>query len=294
VKASRELPFFLFFHTYAVHDYAWNDPAYIDRFDPDCKSKAHEITLAWGFTDWLKYSEIPTEADRACVNRRYDAGIRTADDGLKKLVTLLDTLGLMENTVLLITSDHGEELLERGRVQHGFTLYEELTHVPLILRPPGGTVPQHIPDLVEVIDVFPTLLEYAGLPRPEKTQGVSLIRFLDPSDAGSPWKKTAFSEVDYQANKYALRTDTWKIIHNPVTGAEGACREFELYELASDPEEIRDLAGESRYFETLRKRVTLFRKNLEAFSASLKGKGQKVGDLDPALLNELRAQGYVK
>jgi arylsulfatase A-like enzyme len=294
LKANGHLPFFLFFHTYVVHDYACDDPEYIERFDPGCTSTVHHSSMAHGFTDWPK--EItPSEADRKCLDNRYAAGIRMADDGMKSMVEFLDSMGLMENTVIVITSDHGEELLDRGRVQHGYTLYEELIRVPLIIRPPGGTAPRRIQDLVEVIDIFPTLLDVVRLPLPEVVQGNSLMNFLNPEYGGTP-DRIAFSEVDFASRKYALRSDAWKIIYNPKARSDDKTdhKEYELYDLQADPDERKDLALELQRHENLQERMTAFRDRLRSIADSIEGQGDARSEIDPELLNELRAQGYVK
>jgi arylsulfatase A-like enzyme len=295
VDKNRGLPFFLFFHTYVVHDYAWNTPDYIERFDPGCESTLHRHTTYAGFEAWLKGVEKPSEADLNCLENRYAAGIRMADDALRRLVESLESAGAMENTLLVITSDHGEELLERGRIQHGRTLYEEQIHVPLILRPPGGIAPRAVPDLVEVIDVPPTILDCLGLPLPPGIQGRSLLPFLDPAFSGSA-DPPAYSEVEFGVNKYALRSRKWKIILSldppGAGGGEGAAHE--LYDLTGDPNERRDLAERAPEFDAFRKQLDAFRRELQAVSSGMARGAGRSAPLDPALLDELRAQGYVK
>jgi arylsulfatase A-like enzyme len=196
---------------------------------------------------------------------------------------------------MAITSDHGEELLERGRVQHGQTMYEELIHVPLILRPPGGTRPRRFRDLVEVIDLFPTFIDLLELPYPEGMQGQSLVPYLlsgKRSDVGD----LAYAEVNFRVNKYALRTKDWKIIFtpegaDPFLGGEGL---YELYHLKLDPEEKTNLASSSADYETFHKNLTEHRKKLETISDSLEGRGGKEAYIDEQLLDQLREHGYVR
>jgi arylsulfatase A-like enzyme len=306
IEANGNLPFFLFFHTYAVHHCAFDDPGYLERFDAGCTSTIHNFSTAPEWLEWLAQTEKHVPADQQCLDNRYAAGIRMSDDALKKILDLLESRNLLDRTLLIITSDHGKELLERGNIQHGHTLYEELVRVPLIIRPPGGILARRIDALVEVLDIPPTILKLVGLPTPGPVQGASLAAFIDPSPGGtrprsgedspSGRKAYAFSEVDSTSNKYAFRTEAWKIIHNPraLELPDGRHGEYELYHLEEDPRESADLAGTHPMFEKLRERMRVFRKNLEAVAESLKGKEGKVGAMDPELLEELRAQGYVK
>lgn len=289
METNRALPFFLFVHTFVVHDYAWNDPEYLERFDPDCESRLHGSFRPHDWNERLERGGRSIEDDRRCVENRYAAGIRMADDALRDLVSALESMGSMENTMVVITSDHGEEMLERGRFGHLGTLYEELLHVPLLLRPPGGVPPRRVADLVELIDVAPTILDAAGIPLPPSVQGRSLMGYLDASSR-TPAKPMVFSEVDFDFRRSTVRTKDWKVIHSVANGQ----RKYELYNLASDPGEERDLAAESAAFKGMKERLNAYRKNLKALSDSLKGSGDQAADIDPGLMDALRAQGYVK
>lgn len=289
METNRALPFLLFVHTFVVHDYAWNDPEYLERFDPDCKSRLHGSFRPHDWNERLEQGGRSLEADRRCVENRYAAGIRMADDALRDLVGALESMGSMENTMVVITSDHGEELLEHGRFGHLGTLYEELLHVPLLLRPPGGAFPRRVADLVELIDLAPTILEATGISLPPSIQGRSLKGYLDASSRASS-KPAVFSEVDFDYLRYAVRTKDWKVIHSTSSG-QG---HYELYNLASDPGEKKDLAAESAAFKGMKERLDAYRKSLEALSDSLKGSGDQAADIDPGLMDALRAQGYVK
>jgi len=140
IDANRDAPFFLFFHTFAVHCFAYRDKAYLDRFDPECRSAIRGFTTTPQWLDWLAHPETHRPEDRACLDNLYAAGVRMADDGVKTVLDRLRSLNLLDRTLIVITSDHGQELFERGTVNHGMTLYEEQIHVPILLRPPGGTL----------------------------------------------------------------------------------------------------------------------------------------------------------
>ena len=123
-----------------------------------------------------------TEELRRLLVDLYDAEIAFADAQIGRLLEELDRSGAKERTLLVIHADHGEELWDHGGFEHGHTMHEELLNVPLLLRYPALDLPPRvIANQVRAIDVFPTILDLIGVPRPE-TRGVSLVPLLeDPS-----------------------------------------------------------------------------------------------------------------
>lgn len=191
------------------------------------------------------------EADRAVIKALYDAEIREADEEIGNFLKEVRQLGLLDKTLVIITADHGEELFERGGIGHtstnkSGTLYEELIKVPLILRLPGklpkGKV---LEELVEGLDVMPTVFELAGLPLQPYFQGRSLLPMILGSK--KDLKEAVFAETTpcgYQckdenepARLRAIRTDKWKLIENSRAGS----LKYELYDLASDAAESVNL-----------------------------------------------------
>ena len=126
-------------------------------------------------------------------------------------------------------------------------------------------------------------------------QGMSLLPFATPTQ-GARGKDLVFSEVDYRKNLYALRTKEWKIIHHPrfKDTLGQASKEYEVYHLASDPEERIERSDKTAPIDQLRRSMSQFRKHLEALSKSLGGNEALDFEIDPELVEELRAQGYLK
>ena len=104
----------------------------------------------------------------------YDGEIAWVDDHIRSLLTSLREKGLFENTMVILTSDHGDEFFEHGGKGHQHTLYQELLHVPLIFQVPGVEGPRRVETAVSLIDVMPTLFEALGMERPTTLQGRSL------------------------------------------------------------------------------------------------------------------------
>jgi len=231
----------------------------------------------------------------------YDGSIRGLDAELVRVFERLQNLGLAERSLVAFTSDHGEEFHEHGRMFHGHSLYGELVSVPLFFWGPGR-VPAglRVDALVQSIDVFPTLVELAGIAPPAGIQGRTLSPYfeLDPL-APSPPVRPAFAEQHgdpvaglerADVDSVAVVAGRWKLIHN--TRAPEGVPEFELYDTAEDRFERRNLA------EELPDVVERLRGELDGWRQRTAGVRLPAGrssseDLGPEERARLRALGYL-
>jgi arylsulfatase A-like enzyme len=281
LRARRGEPFFLFLHTYTVHDY--DVPARYLR----CVERGCARPDVPPRTRTAAEAEAYTPAMRAHIQHVYDAALRYTDERLGQLLALLEKLGLARDTLVVVTSDHGEEFFERGALQHGRTLYQELLGIPLILSG-AGLAPHVVERPVMLCDVVPTVLARLGLPRPEHLQGVDLL--------GPAWPaRPIWSEVDDRfAHKYALREeDGRKTIHGPAEHEVQFPNErtWEQFDLGRDPREQHDLAGsDDPALGAARRRLAELRQALEELGASLGKLGE--GELGDGTLQELDELGY--
>lgn len=169
--------FFLFLHTYQVHDPYVPPRGYENRFWSGPPPPGAFPSTGTNLLDVnLGVRAITPEVVRY-FEALYDSEIRATDDSLRRLFAGLRDLGLLENTWIVITSDHGEELFEHGMMAHE-QIYDECLHVPLLVLPPEeGRRPQprRVPDLVESVDISPTLHELAGLAPRTPPSGESLV-----------------------------------------------------------------------------------------------------------------------
>jgi len=185
------------------------------------------------------------EADNAIVRGVYDASLAELDELLDALLRDLEARGLLDETVVILTSDHGEHLGEHGSYLHQFSLYEGLVRVPLVVWAAEGFAPGREAVPVSSGDVFVTLLELAGVAPPD---GLA-VRSLARPQAGraliaeypAPYAPllAKYPELDagaFEAPLEAVRLGDEKLVRR--VGGEGA-----LYALASDPEESQDLAA---------------------------------------------------
>jgi arylsulfatase A-like enzyme len=205
LKKHGQEKFFLFLHYWDCHsDYI--PPAPYDRlFDPGYKGKEN------GRNVFDREKEIESgiaPRDLAHLMALYDGEIAHTDDHVGQVLQLLREMGLAEKTLLIIVADHGEGFLEHGKIFHGNTLFEELIHVPLILRLPG-VIPagRRIKDNVSQVDLMPTVLRLLGVPQPEGLQGIDLSGAC--RGLGGLPDRILFSESAYDVLPRSLRAARW-------------------------------------------------------------------------------------
>ncbi|MEM8962541.1 MAG: sulfatase [Acidobacteriota bacterium] len=180
-ERRRDQPFFLFFHTYRVHDPYVPDPPFDSffyegekNFDSETFRKLRREQGGRAARDhfWSQFDTDDPNDVQELVDL-YDAGVRQADHEIGQLLAAIEELA--PRAIVIIMSDHGEEFGEHGGFLHG-ALWEELIHVPLMMRIPHmGDVAGRVPYAVNLIDLNPTILDLAGLPVFEHSQGRSLI-----------------------------------------------------------------------------------------------------------------------
>jgi len=188
---------------------------------------------------WLGRQSAPrlprlSEAGREVLRARYDAEIRAMDDEVARLVRTIE--GKHKNTIFVFVSDHGEEFWERGTMGHGHTLYQELVHVPLILRGPG--VPAGVVERpVETLGILPTLAKLIGLPARPHWQAGDLLDPAQPARAVHTATKGSFATENVRAE--AVIEGDKKLIEDTRPAGAG------LFDLRADPAEKQDLRAAS-------------------------------------------------
>jgi choline-sulfatase len=184
----------------------------------------------------------------------YYASITFADAQLGPILDTLDRTGLANNTIIVFTSDHGYHMGEHGHWQKT-TLFENATHVPLIIAGPGvSAAGQTATSPVEMVDIYPTLAELSKLTPPAYLSGVSLASALkDPS--ATP-RDAAFTQF---AEGYSIRTPRYRYTEWGDDGALGA----ELYDHQSDPEELRNLARSEDHQEISQELAAVLHRRIE-------------------------------
>jgi arylsulfatase A-like enzyme len=249
-KHPPDEPFFLYLHFMDVHEYA---------APPDIERIEHGHRGA------------------------YLAALRWVDEVLERVRHTLADEGLLDRTVILLASDHGEAFGEHGVMGHARSVSAAETRVPLVLRWPFSTPPQRVRHQVRNVDIAPTLLDVAGVAAPASFEGASLLPLLE----GGPISDRA-SFASLRARLYpdarlqdGLSDGRWHLIRD----ADGTER---LYDRDVDPEEHVDLASIE---EDERRRLSATLDAHEA-SAPLPGAAESGLRIDPELAQRLRALGY--
>jgi choline-sulfatase len=256
-------PFFMWLHLYDAHD----------PYDPPEPYKS-------------KHTTAP-----------YDGEIAYADSALGKFLSQLRARGLYHGALIAVMADHGEALGDHGEDTHGFFLYDETIHVPLLIKLPGAasatkdsatriSAGKEIENRVGLVDVLPTILQAVGIAVPQGVQGESLIGMLIPKPApdASP-DRPAYAETDYPQNTYgwsplrALRTGKYLYIKAPRQ---------ELYDQSVDPKAEHDLSSASTAVtSTLAGQLDAFRQKTTSSREAPKS------TVDPEAQAKLAALGYV-
>jgi arylsulfatase A-like enzyme len=175
-----------------------------------------------------------TDTDKAYLEALHDAEISQSDAAFATFVADLKAMGIYDKSAIVVVSDHGDQFYEHGSVGHGDTVYQELVHVPLIVRAPGLFPKGHVVHAdVEAMDVFATLLDLAGVEPGPGVQGASLVSLAYDE---APARPRAALTVDGQVAR-GLKVERYRLVHR------GPGR-MELYDELADAREQKDVAAE--------------------------------------------------
>jgi arylsulfatase A-like enzyme len=305
-RLNRSRPFFLYLHYYDPHfpydppePYAmrWVDPAMARRYP------YHSFVgpSLWNIVSEYKLG-LRRKPEEIAYNRAvYDGEIRYVDDQIGRVLSLLEATGLDRNTILVFTADHGEQFFEHGERLHSKSLYNEEIHVPLIIRAPGYP-PRVVKRRVRALDLYPTLLEMADLPRRWKemdeagrinsqVMGLSVVSLMRGGDLPAAFQDEAFSSLDIDnVKKEAFFEGPWKLIENISRGDSLPRPPRELYRIQDDPRERHDLtSSEAPVLDQLVRRHAA---ESRAMALRAPGPAQRKG-LSPDEIRKLKALGYL-
>ncbi|MAG15593.1 hypothetical protein CMO88_00875 [Candidatus Woesearchaeota archaeon] len=230
---KNQAPFFFFMQYFNVHEFR-STPEILKQFTGETISFS-EVQAAFATS---RYEPVDKEVVEY-MEALYDAAIFFQDQQLQSLFQNLEQRGILDNTIVIITADHGDEFYEHGLFSHGQTLYEEVIHVPLIIRYPKELKPQRISTPVETMNVFSTVLDLLNA----EQQDVDSISFLPLIQNGSYNREYVLSELhgrEYfgETNQKSLRQGNWKLIE---VYTEKETLPPSLFNLDKDPEEQENL-----------------------------------------------------
>jgi arylsulfatase A-like enzyme len=283
--------FFLYVHAVDPHSpydppeesrHRYTDPDYRGSIEP-MKTVARE----------LKKTSLSTE-DFDFVVGLYDEDIRYQDASFGRLLDAMREKNLLENTLIVVVSDHGDEFLEHGGWEHGMRLFEHQLRVPFVVHGPG--IEAHTIDTpTSLVDVMPTILAQAGLPGPPQSEGRNAAP-LATEQTGNSRSPVFAEEIKPDFRMQSLRQGPWKIIRR-VTRAPGGFMEenatYALYRLDNDPSEQNDLAlTQTAKLADMRQQLGELRARL-ATQASAPADAPQELVIDERTRRQLEALGYI-
>ncbi len=294
--ATSSQSHFLFMHLLDPHWPYLPPREFIERFG----ARPRDIS---DLQDLIAHSKPPpSDRETQEIIQLYDGEIAYTDQELGRFFAELKMLGLYEDSMIIVTADHGEAFYEHGHWQHSQTLYDEVVRIPLIVKWPGGGAGSRVASLVSQVDIFPSLLEAAGI-EPPPTEAVDLTLVID-GDA-DPEGRTAISEVTWRSPretsmKIAFRTASSKFVvtlsgPSSLDGGDdlgvSEVEDEELYDLLKDPREQNNLLTKTS------RDLGEFHSRMRSFLDTARGirttrQGQQV-ELDEEVLERLRSLGYV-
>jgi arylsulfatase A-like enzyme len=217
------------------------------------------------------------------IKNLYHQALRHVDLAIEQLVNDLKAKGLWDQTILIITSDHGEEFYEHGRWGH-YQLYEESVRVPLIIKLPWQSPSKEISHQVSLLDVAPTILSLVGVKKPDEMLGFDLLAYLKN---GRPRGRVVFCESMWPDNyRLAIRMEDYKYLYESKLG-----QQCQLFHLESDPNELSNIVDKepevAGKFENLRIEI-------EALARSTSSSTSQKVDMAPEVIERLKALGYLQ
>lgn len=253
LKAYGQQDFFLFLHYWDPHTpYQEESAKYIERFyqgddpyDPGNHSLDH-VRAAKLIHFFLSGGAVPELRDGLTDIRypiaQYDAEILYADEHFAEVLETLESLKIMDDTMIVFTSDHGEAFGEHQVLADHMDGYEQVSHVPLIIRHPARIKPQQIDALVQHIDLAPTILEAFGVPVAEELEGRSLWPLLEGKE--QEHYDAVFTNQGLWSAQRAMRTKEWTLMKTIAEGILEPRPPTELFDRTADPAEADNVADD--------------------------------------------------
>jgi iduronate 2-sulfatase len=256
LETYKDTPFFLSVGFVKPHSPPTAPKKFFDLYDvnkmplpvdftanPSAPGGFPEISVPKRNTDLFIGRDASPEQAREMI-RAYYASTSFMDEQVGRVLDALERLGLREKTIIVFWGDHGYHLGEKGKWSKAYSLYEIGLRVPLIISVPNGKG-QQSDQIVQLLDMYPTLAELCGLSRPENIEGHTLVPLFKKPNAN--WDHPSYSVTQYQGKiGKSVRTKRW---HYAAweDGKLGAM----LFDQTTDPHELKNLADDAKYAKTV-------------------------------------------
>ena len=283
LEEHKDGPFFLMAHYFDPHIQYGPPKKYLAQFAPDKPRR-----IAYPFVDHHTARDgtlKPNDAEKEYIRGLYNGEVRFTDDQIGVLIGAMEKMGLMDDTWLIITSDHGEEHFDHGSFEHGHRYEEEVVRVPFIVRAPGGKwkAGTRIADSVSHVDILPTVLDLYSVPSLPHFEGSSMLPLVDGKKRPD---RTSYMEFNlFKGQQCALFDGRYKIVWDFRRN-----RAF-MYDLKEDPRELTKLGKEHPMYEGMLERVKARREEL---TRQARGKVFDKGALSKEAADALKSLGYIK
>lgn len=246
IKENRDRKSFLFLHYWDTHAPYLPPREYLDDY---AKTKKMMEKLFGHFTsgkfreEFESFEREVQESEQRIV-ASYDGEISFVDHEIGRLLDFLESDGMSQDTLIVLTSDHGESLIEHGIYLDHHGLYDATLHVPLVLVHPEFSKGRRVEGFVQHFDLTPTILDILGIRTDTGLDGVSILPLID----GTQLHSAVYAEEAQLERKRTIRTEKWKYIY-ALSEKDAVCRRCgrmhgamkELYDLTSDPEETENV-----------------------------------------------------
>ncbi len=290
IEQHKDERFFVYVQTIDPH-VPYDPPAeYLQMYDARDYAGQVQPRMTPELLEQAKRGEITFDAsDRRRLEALHDGEITQHDNELGRFLARLAELGVREDTLLVITSDHGEEFDEHGSWGHGHSVFQELLNVPLLFHMPGRVPESHrVTDAVGTVSIPGTVLAYAGVDPLPADEGVNLMPFMRGHRPDVP--AVAFS--DFLDDRRVIVAGDWKLILNGINAT--------FYNLAEDPGEQREVNRHEHPVAVRYLRVMLGQflgaTDRRSWLDGQQGEGTRFetqeAEMDDAIRDQLRALGY--
>ena len=297
VRSTGEAPFFIHLQYMDLHQPLEPPQPYFDLFPTPDTGPRDERHREWAYSNGENLDTRGFRDFRANRLALYDGALRYVDHEIGRLLDALQEMGRLDETLVVVTSDHGEEFWDHASlgarlggdprgffgIGHGHSMFQELLRIPLVFTGPGVKQGLQIHCLTSLLDVAPTVLDLLGVPVPEAMRGETLAPLIDGDEpVAMTASKAIYAESPaYGPAAWSLIDDGWKLI----TRADNV--EL-LFHLAEDPAESTDLSStEPDRLASMRERMVAIRQTLIAAGTTT------TMVVDESTEEQLRALGYL-